>query len=131
MYKISYKEGYIVQRREYSQYFIVTKWSLTFKNCESLYCKAATYLILYNNSTWKKWRGYETFSWWTFLSPESSEKHCVRFSWKNPMSQKTDTKNLGVFWGQIIHIQWGKYTYNAINSPFRLGLMLAWMRLLF
>ena len=49
MYKISYKKGYVVQHREYSQYFLVTKWSLTFKNCESLYCRAATYLILHIN----------------------------------------------------------------------------------
>ena len=39
LYKINYREGYIVQHREYSQYFYNNcKRSVTFKHYESLYC---------------------------------------------------------------------------------------------
>ena len=39
LYKINYREGYIVQHREYSQYFYNNcKRSITFKHYESLYC---------------------------------------------------------------------------------------------
>ena len=42
-YKISYKD---VQYGEYSQYFIVNyKWSITFKNHESLRCTPVTYIV--------------------------------------------------------------------------------------
>ena len=88
MYKISYKEGYIVQHREYSQYFIVTKWSLTFKNCESLYCRAATYLILYNNSTWKKMKGlWNVFMMDVSISWELREALCSLFMEKPHVSE--------------------------------------------
>ena len=45
MYKINKLQGYIVQHREYSQYFIVTI-EYNPKNCESLYCMPKTYVIL-------------------------------------------------------------------------------------
>ena len=48
MYKINKLQGYIVQHKEYNQYFIVNyRWSITFINCESLYCTRDTYITLY------------------------------------------------------------------------------------
>ena len=39
--KISYKDV-----GKYNQYFLMT---ITFKNCDSLYCTPVTYIILYSN----------------------------------------------------------------------------------
>ena len=46
-----YKIAYITQHREYSQCFIITIWSITFKNCEPLCRTHDTHIILYINST--------------------------------------------------------------------------------
>ena len=56
MYKINklqhreYSQLYTVQHSEYSQHFNY-KWSITFKNCESLCCTPENYTILYINYT--------------------------------------------------------------------------------
>ena len=50
MYKVSYKDMLYKMKIElifYNNY----KWSISFKNCESLYCTPLTYLILYINYT--------------------------------------------------------------------------------
>ena len=44
--KVNQLHGCIIQPRDYSQYFIMNKWSITFKNCESLCCTPETMYIV-------------------------------------------------------------------------------------
>ena len=53
MYKINKLHGYIVQYREYNQYFIITKWSIACKNYNYVVylklfcCCCLIYLFIY------------------------------------------------------------------------------------
>ena len=46
MYNTEKLQGYIVQPREYSQYFLSFKWSISYKNIESLYRTLETNIVL-------------------------------------------------------------------------------------
>ena len=49
MYKISYKD-ILYNTGDIARIFIITKWKITSKNCESLYCTIVTHIILYINN---------------------------------------------------------------------------------
>ena len=51
MYKISYKDIMYNTRNITNMYFKNYKWSITFKNCESLYYTFVTYSIREGNGT--------------------------------------------------------------------------------
>ena len=91
MYKKSYKD--ILYNREYSQYFIITKWSMTFKNCESLYCTPITYIILYINYTSVKKKGkyLEVNNSALYTMTKIFKKH----TWKPPLASSLEAEMKG------------------------------------
>ena len=56
MYKINNLQGYIAQRRECSQYFIITINGIQLLKLGLLCCSPETYLILYNYTQQKRKR---------------------------------------------------------------------------